>query len=223
LSIKNHTIKFDFYGILKTELLMKKLAQNKKQKLERILKAALELFQSNGFINTSMDKIAEEAHVTKQTVYRYFESKESLFRAALEAQRLEGNSNFLKALTLEDPTQALETFAVGFIEKHLSEEHLANIRLLVSEGPKVPEITRTFYAMGPKRTKTCLARFFKDRFNIDNAEDEINIFLAILLSMRMPVLIGLHASPPREKIRRHATKAVKILMKMFDIERTGEI
>jgi hypothetical protein len=39
----------------------------------------------------------------------------------------------------------------------------------------------------------------------------------------MPVLIGLHASPPREKIHRHAMKAVKILMKMFDIERTGEI
>jgi hypothetical protein len=77
--------------------------------------------------------------------------------------------------------------------------------------------------MGPRRTKTCLARFFKDRFNIDNAEDEINIFLAILLSMRMPVLIGLHASPPREKIHRHAMKAVKILMKLLDIERTGEI
>jgi AcrR family transcriptional regulator len=112
-----------------------------------------------------MDKIAEEAHVTKQTVYRYFESKESLFRAALEAQRLEGSNDFLKALAIEDPTQALETFAVGFIERHLSEEHLANIRLLVSEGPKVPEITRAFYAMGPRRTKIHLARFFKDRFN----------------------------------------------------------
>nr|WP_320193162.1 TetR/AcrR family transcriptional regulator [uncultured Desulfobacter sp.] len=195
---------------------MKKIEQNKQLKIQRIHKAAQELFQSNGFIGTSMDKIAEQAHVTKQTVYRYFESKEALFKSALEAQRLAMNNDFLDALDLEDTTKALNTFAIGFVERHLSKAHLANIRLLVSEGPKVPEITRAFYAVGPTRTKTRLALFFKERFNIEDAQYEIDVFLSILLSMRMTVLTGLVAPPSPAKIRQHAVKAVKTILKLLD-------
>lgn len=196
---------------------MKKIAQNKKQKRERILKAAQEIFQSNGFISTSMDKIAEQAGVTKQTVYRYFESKEVLFKSALEAQRLQASNDFLKALDLEDTTKALNTFAVGYIERHLSKEHLANIRLLVSEGPMVPEITRAFYAVGPRRTKTRLAQFFKDRFNIDDAQFEIDVFLDTLVSMRMTLLTGLDAPPSSAKIQEHSAKGVKVVLKLLDL------
>ena len=196
---------------------VKKIELKKKQKLENILKAAQALFQSNGYISTSMDKIAEHAGVTKQTVYRYFDSKEALFKASLEAQRLQAGNDFLEALNIEDATEALETFAAGFIEKHLSREHLANIRLLVSEGSMVPEITRAFYAMGPRRTKTRLARFLKERFKIDDAEYEIGVFLGILLSMRMPVLTGLNAPPSQAEIRRHAANAVKVLLKLLDL------
>ena len=197
---------------------MTKIEQKKRQKLERILNAALNLFQTNGFIHTSMDKIAKQANVTKQTVYRYFDSKEALFTAALEAQRLESSNDPLTALDLQDPVLALETFAVGFIRKHLSRKHLANIRLLVSEGPKVPEITRAFYAMGPKRIRARLSLFIEEHFNITGVEDEISFFIAILLSLRMPVLTGLNAPPSQDQIRTHALKAVEVLLKSLDIE-----
>ncbi|BBO75210.1 TetR family transcriptional regulator [Desulfosarcina widdelii] len=195
---------------------MKKIEQKKKQKRDSILEAAQALFQSSGFIGTSMDKIAAKAGVTKQTVYRYFDSKETLFKATLETQRLQASSDFLEALNLENPAEALEGFAIGFLARHLSKAHLANIRLLVSEGPRVPEITRTFYAMGPSRTKSRLNRFFKERFRIDDAEFEIDVFLAVLLSLRMPVLTGLNAPPSPERIRRHAAKAVKTLLKLLE-------
>ena len=195
---------------------MKKIEQKKKQKRDSILEAAQALFQSSGFIGTSMDKIAAKAGVTKQTVYRYFDSKEALFKATLETQRLQASSDFLEALNLENPAEALEGFAIGFLARHLSKAHLANIRLLVSEGPRVPEITRTFYAMGPSRTKSRLNRFFKERFRIDDAEFEIDVFLAVLLSLRMPVLTGLNAPPSPERIRRHAAKAVKTLLKLLE-------
>ncbi len=197
---------------------MTRIEQKKKHKQDSILNCAQRLFQSRGFIGTSMDSIAEAAGVTKQTVYRYFDSKETLFKAALEAQRLQASDDFLEALDLEDTTRALEAFATGFIERHLSKAHLANMRLLVSEGPMVPEITRAFYATGPSRTKNRLARFIRDRLNIDEAEYEIAAFLAILLSLRMPVLTGLQKPPSRAKIRRHAAKAVNVFTKLFDSE-----
>lgn len=91
------------------------------------------------------------------------------------------------------------------------------MQYLVSEGPMVPEITRAFYAIGPRRTKTRLARFFKDRFKIDDAQYEIDVFLGILLSMRMTVLTGLDAPPSPEKICEHSAKAVKAILKLLDL------
>jgi len=51
------------------------------QKREDILKAALSEFDARGFRETSMDRIAETAQVSKRTVYNHFASKEALFDA----------------------------------------------------------------------------------------------------------------------------------------------
>ena len=46
-----------------------------------ILKAALNEFNARGFRETSMDRIASSAQVSKRTVYNHFASKEALFDA----------------------------------------------------------------------------------------------------------------------------------------------
>ena len=51
------------------------------QKREDILKAALNEFDARGFRETSMDRIAETAKVSKRTVYNHFASKDGLFEA----------------------------------------------------------------------------------------------------------------------------------------------
>jgi AcrR family transcriptional regulator len=50
----------------------------------RILRAADLLFAERAYVNVQMDDIAHAAKVAKPTLYRYFESKEHLFLAALE-------------------------------------------------------------------------------------------------------------------------------------------
>lgn len=49
------------------------------QKREAIVQAAIQAFNETGFQNTSMDKIAELAQVSKRTVYNHFPSKNVLF------------------------------------------------------------------------------------------------------------------------------------------------
>ena len=194
---------------------MKKIEKNKKEKHENILRAAQEIFQSSGFIGAGMDKIAKKACVTKQTVYRYFNSKEELFKETLEAQRLRSDNNFMDALNIEDSRKALIKFAEGFIKRHISKEHLSNVRLLVAEGPEVPEITKSFYAVGPEKTKERLLEFIKKRFRADRAEFEISVFINTLISMRTPVLTGLAELPSDEEISDHAEKSVEMLMKLI--------
>jgi AcrR family transcriptional regulator len=57
-----------------------------KMKEEQILKAARKLISKYGFKKVSMDEIAQEANVTKKTVYAYFDSKESLLNALIRSE-----------------------------------------------------------------------------------------------------------------------------------------
>ncbi|WEV25420.1 TetR/AcrR family transcriptional regulator [Streptomyces sp. 71268] len=56
-------------------------------KREAILQAAVEIFLREGYDRASVDAIAEEAGVSKQTIYNHFGGKERLFLAAVEGER----------------------------------------------------------------------------------------------------------------------------------------
>jgi AcrR family transcriptional regulator len=57
---------------------------------DRILDAAMRVFRRHGFRRSSIEQAAEEAGLTRQALYHHFDSKEALFRAAIE--RLYENS-----------------------------------------------------------------------------------------------------------------------------------
>ena len=54
-------------------------------KRRRIVEAATSLFNHYGFKRTSIDLLAGEAGVAKPTIYAYFEDKDAIFRAVVEA------------------------------------------------------------------------------------------------------------------------------------------
>ncbi|GAA4032490.1 hypothetical protein GCM10022247_66900 [Allokutzneria multivorans] len=54
------------------------------QRREQILAAATKAFSRTGFAATSLEDIAAEAEVSRMILYRHFESKGELFRAALD-------------------------------------------------------------------------------------------------------------------------------------------
>lgn len=53
---------------------------------EKIFISAYRLFYKQGFARTSVDAIAEDAKVTKRTLYNHFESKDALLAAVLDHQ-----------------------------------------------------------------------------------------------------------------------------------------
>ena len=53
---------------------------------ERLLKQATRLFAQKGFDGAATEAIVRAARVNKRMLYHYFESKEGLYRAVLEAQ-----------------------------------------------------------------------------------------------------------------------------------------
>jgi AcrR family transcriptional regulator len=66
-----------------------------------ILEAARRVFARDGYNDTTVDDIAEEAGLAKGTVYLYFPSKQEVFRAALRNGLLELQEQALLEMTAE--------------------------------------------------------------------------------------------------------------------------
>ena len=64
----------------------------------RIVTAALEAFKTRTYAEVAVSDIAEAAHMAKGNVYRYFESKEALLTAAIEALLDDATDKFHAAL-----------------------------------------------------------------------------------------------------------------------------
>jgi TetR/AcrR family transcriptional repressor of mexJK operon len=73
------------------------------RKRTAILDAATTVFLRNGYLGTSMDEIAALAGVSKQTVYKHFTDKESLFTQIVTTTVKEAGDPALgESLELED-------------------------------------------------------------------------------------------------------------------------
>jgi AcrR family transcriptional regulator len=57
---------------------------NRSRKYRSILDSAEALFGSHGFKKAGVDEIAEQAHVSKPLIYRYFTSKKHLFEVVVD-------------------------------------------------------------------------------------------------------------------------------------------
>ena len=62
--------------------------QQKEAKRLALVDAALSVFSRVGFAAAKMDDVAEEAGVSKGTVYLYFDSKEQLFEGMVKSKML---------------------------------------------------------------------------------------------------------------------------------------
>ncbi|GAB3516396.1 TetR/AcrR family transcriptional regulator [Photobacterium alginatilyticum] len=190
---------------------MGKIEQNKEIKRRAILAAAQEIFLSEGYVLSSMDKIAAQARMTKQTVYRYFPTKIDLFQATLRHMGESLDDSFLTHLKNPNTRDALTGFARDFIGFHLSDNHIATFRLLVAESAKAPEIVSIFHAVGPDDTHEKLAAFFSERLDVKDTETTIKLWLGMLLSLRSGVLMG-REKPSQHQIDEHARKATDFLL-----------
>lgn len=119
-----------------------------------------------------MEEVAAAAHVSKQTVYSHFESKEALFADLVlgNASRVDG---FIAGIeeTLEGPgelgerLQALARQYLGFV---IRPEVLRLRRLVLAEAPRFPELAKTYYERVPERVYAALARALGRHLRLDD-------------------------------------------------------
>jgi AcrR family transcriptional regulator len=84
-----------------------------------LLVAALELFGSEGFADTSLDDVVARAQVTKGALYHHFGSKEGLFAAVYEQLQHDVSDRVVEEFLLPDPWQALAVGCNLWIDAHV--------------------------------------------------------------------------------------------------------
>lgn len=189
--------------------LMSKIEQNRQRKKQAILSAARESFLLEGYVATSVDEIASRAQITKQTLYRYFASKQELFEATLHDIASQHDQSYVEALQQNDVRMALVSFAEGFVQFHLSTEHLATYRLLVNESVQAPEMVQSFFEVGPDSTEQVLEDFMQQHF--PQHVDKTELWLAMLLAPRNGALLGMH-NLNQQQIKQHAEQATDFFL-----------
>ncbi len=192
-------------------------------KRDQILAAATRVFLASGYGGASMDAIAGEAGVSKQTVYNHFGGKGALFGAIVRKkceQLLEplGAPPPTSGHPGGDPQTVLSDIAQRFLELVLAAENMANFRAVVAESRRFPELAKAFYSSGPEIAVDNLARYLQtmDRHGVlavAEPKPAARLFFAMLRGdLYMRRLLGLGPAPGKADMRRVVGQAVRAFL-----------
>lgn len=129
-----------------------------------ILDAAERMFLRYGFEGTSMDQIANEAGVSKLTVYSHFGDKDKLFAEAARSycEQQMPTSVFDPAPGMPLRERLLQV-AEAFFAMVSSPEAISGHRLLCTPQVAGKPLTRLFWEAGPARIQRAFAELLQQR------------------------------------------------------------
>jgi TetR/AcrR family transcriptional regulator, mexJK operon transcriptional repressor len=178
-------------------------------KRERVVAAASKLFLEDGYGSTGMDAIAEEAGVSKATLYSYYDDKASLFADVMARMCEElGAPPPVESLAGEPPEAALRAIALRGLHKVLETIHRQILQRVVAESREFPELGRKFWENGPGKLELFLARYLAEarRRKLLDVADPARAAARLAGQLTglylLPMLTGIRGRPSEAEIRR---------------------
>ncbi len=118
-------------------------------KRRQILEGANRVFLKQGFDAASMGAIAQQAGVSKGTLYVYFKSKEELFGAIVDDKRRQQAQHIFTFNPTEDIERVLTRLGHAFVDFLCSRECISSLRTVIAIANRMPEMGEQFYRTGP--------------------------------------------------------------------------
>jgi len=152
------------------------ISRSRKQKEQDILASAAKIFVRDGFEKAHMDEIANEANVSKQTIYSNFGSKENLFNEIVSDIFKELQKENIKDPEFNCPVETLKTYLERLMTPLYSKKGVALYRLAISEGQHNHKLSQIFISRierGITRLATVLEKLSDKGFiQIDDSHEE---------------------------------------------------
>jgi len=195
-------------------------------KHQAILDAAETIFLRDGYLGTSMDEVAARSHVSKQTVYKHFGSKESLFVEIVTSMTSRAGDavevNVSAEAAGDDVRPYLRDYALTQLTVVLTPRLMQLRRLVIGEVARFPELARVLHESGPKRAISQLAATFEQLaerhlLTLDDpalAASHFN-WLVMAEPLNQAMLLGDDSIPSEPELRRHADQSVQVFLAAY--------
>lgn len=189
---------------------MSKSLKNAELKQATIVQAALEQFLQQGYATTSMDAIANQAGVTKQTVYRYYISKEELLVAVME--KIQAEQPIPYEFGSAEVETELNNFGCDLLAFHLTPQALGVYKMIMNESGQ-EGLLKPFMKAGPNRVMRPLKSFLQARYpKLQDAAFCAQMFASMVLVPRNQLIMSGNSRITRAEQEEHVNKVVVLFL-----------
>jgi AcrR family transcriptional regulator len=191
----------------------------------RIIEAATDVFCRDGFIGASIDAVAAEACVSRQTIYNQIGDKEKLFAEVVRGITERSSAMMAKTFASfpekpRDIEAELIEFATRLTRNCICDaDGIAMRKLIENEGRRYPELFDTWKAYGPGKNWPAIAARFarlahEGEIHLDDPDLAARQFMA-LISADLPESPSPDEQPTEADVRKAATNAVRTFMRAY--------
>lgn len=145
----------------------------------KLLNAAMNLFESQGYFSTTIEQITTEAGVSKGLVYNYFRSKEELLTALIEDATLAMSSVANELKSHQTVEESLSEFVDSFFRFLKTERRFLKLQLTIMLMPELQNIVGIPQRKRAKLLLDMLSGWFREAGTRD-ARKKARILLAAL-------------------------------------------
>nr|AIA13141.1 Bacterial regulatory proteins, tetR family [uncultured bacterium] len=198
-----------------------------------VLEAAALIFGRDGFASASIELIAAEARVSRQTIYNHYGDKEKLFTAVVHDMTERSNAGVYATLASfpdnpGDIAADLVDFAIRLARNCMCNRDCVALRKLVhAEGERYPALFAPWRQYGPERAWSAIAARFArlhhaGHLNVDDPDMAARQFQA-LINADLYIGVVLGEKPSEGALRAAALAAVKTFLRAYGPDRTAHI
>ena len=188
------------------------------------------LFLSKGYLGTSMDEIAAQAGVSKQTIYKHFADKERLFTGLIAGTTARAAA-FIETITpmlqnTDNLERDLRELAAMYVSTVFSPQVVQLRKLVIMESVRFPEIARNYYEQAPGRTVAALAAAFqrlgeRGLLRLDDPRIAAMHFVGLVVMMPLDgIMFG--GTFTAEDLTRYAEAGVRAFLAAYGALRSGQ-
>lgn len=193
------------------------------EKRRQIMEGADRVFSTLGFDAASMSDVAQEAGVSKATLYVYFDDKEHLFTALCAVKRDRNIAELIATLTLDRAVwETLATLGSEVVRRVSQPQVIATQRIVIGVADRMPDIGQEFFAAGAQRLTEALAELLAHHvaqgvLAIDDTQLAAAQFLELTqATITRPRLFGVvKGAAGEDEISRVVGSAVKLFLSAY--------
>jgi AcrR family transcriptional regulator len=188
---------------------------------DRILDAAFEAFQEQGYAATSTLEIATRARVSKRELYALVGNKQKMLIAAIgeRAKRLQAPADMPTLRDRATLAQVLTAFGIQLVREVSDPAVVAIFRLAIAEAVQAPEVARTLDGVGRETSRAALRHIMNESRAAGLIEGRpadlaAQFFGLLWRDLMISLLLGVAERPKPRAIEARARDAAEAFLRL---------